>query len=140
MRKLVLGASASLCLALASTATPAATEPLWVVRFTDATATPGAAVTKYFKDGTTATISYTEAGLDIDSPAGTGQTVVWTKTIFSGDIKIEFDYKRLDTPLPGKNIASIVVLNGWGLTTECRVRRPLPSRGHRDLGETSCGL
>lgn len=107
-------------LSLAGAAAPQAALP-WVLKFSDTTVTPGAPVTKYFKDGTTARMSYTARGLDVVSPAGTGQTVVWTKTAFDGDIKVEFDYTRLDTPVAGRNIASIVVLDGWGLTTRCRV-------------------
>jgi len=94
----------------------------WVLKFSDTTATPGAAVTKYFKDGSVGTVSYTTGGLDINAPNRVGgATVVWTKTSFSGDIKIEFDYKRLDIPRAGVSEASLLVLNGWGLTTVCRV-------------------
>jgi hypothetical protein len=103
--------------------THATAAPPWVLKFNDPAGTPGATVGKYFKDGTSATISYTADGLDINAPVNNGTTVVWTKTSFTGDIKVEFDYKRLDIPRVGVNEASLLVLNGWGLSTRCRVDR-----------------
>ena len=109
-------------LAVAAAAAPVEAAPPWVLKFSDPAGTPGAAVTKYFKDGSVGTVSYTAGGLDINAPNRVGgPTVVWTKTSFSGDIKVEFDYKRLDIPRVGVSEASLLVLNGWGLTTVCRV-------------------
>ena len=120
-RRHVVAAVLGLGLCMAGAAV-AQTAPPWVLKFSDTTTTPGAAVTKYFKDGSVGTVSYTAGGLDINAPNRVGgPTVVWTKTSFSGDIKVEFDYKRLDIPRVGVSEASLLVLNGWGLTTVCQV-------------------
>ena len=120
IRRRGIGTLASAVLGLSVAASPAAAAVLpWVLKFSDPGGTSGAAVTKYFKDGSTATVAYTANGLEINAPSG--HTVVWTKTSFTGDIRIEFDYKRLNVPRVGINEGTLLVVNGWGLSRVCPV-------------------
>ncbi len=60
----------------------------------------------WFKDGENSTVKNSENGMDIyagnfDKPIGkenqADHTVLWTKQSFKGDIRIDFDYMRLDS-------------------------------------------
>jgi hypothetical protein len=63
-------------------------------------------------DGERSYINHTEEGMDYyagpEAYNDTCHTVLWTKQNFSGDIKIEYDYTRIDTSTLGVNIIYIL--------------------------------
>ena len=71
----------------------------WELKFSDSCT--GEWKNYWFLDGLTATVTNTEKGMVFK--AGTKEkndsshSVLWTKDIFNGDIKIEFEYTRLDS-------------------------------------------
>jgi len=69
-------------------------------------------------DGERSKIIQNEKGMDYfagtEAQNDTCHTVLWTKKIFSGDIKIEYDFTRLDTSSLGVNIIYILA-SGSGI-------------------------
>ena len=65
----------------------------------------------WFMDGLRSTVENTEKGMILSAgPVERDHachTVLWTKTSFEGDVKIEFDYWRLDTATRNVNIIYI---------------------------------
>jgi hypothetical protein len=63
---------------------------------------------KWVMDGERSHITHSAQGMDYfagtEAYNDTGHTVLWTKQTFSGDLKIEYDYTRLDTSRLGVNI------------------------------------
>ena len=59
----------------------------------------------WFLDGEKAKVSSGKDGMTIDTAAG--YAVLWTKRTFQGDLKIEYDFKRLDANDKGVNIIYI---------------------------------
>ena len=64
--------------------------------------------TKWFKDGEVATVENTPEGVVLRAGPewgnGKHHMVLWTKDSFEGDLKIDFEYTRLDTAARGANI------------------------------------
>lgn len=70
---------------------------------------------KWFADGVNARLINTPAGWEIrpaTEPGDANHVVVWTKQIFSGDLRLEYDYTRLDDETQRVNI---VYLQASGL-------------------------
>lgn len=60
---------------------------------------------KRFLDGDSAAVSTDDSGMTFD--ATNGYAVLWTKEIFEGDVRIEYDFRRLDSYNRGVNIIYI---------------------------------
>jgi len=73
--------------------------------------------TNWLMDGTRSYITHSSKGMDYyagkEAHNDTCHTVLWTKQKFSGDIKVEYDYTRLDTSHLGVNIIYLLA-NGSG--------------------------
>lgn len=67
---------------------------------------------KWFMDGMQGHIVPSKQGMDYfagkEAYNDAGHTVLWTKRIFSGDIKIEYDFTRLDSSFLGVNILYVL--------------------------------
>jgi hypothetical protein len=61
--------------------------------------------TQWFLDGVKAKISNDEEAMTIDTAGG--YAVLWTKPSFKGDLRIEYDFKRVDENHKGVNILYI---------------------------------
>jgi lysophospholipase L1-like esterase len=65
----------------------------------------------WFLDGKVATVENTEKGMVLTSGPESGNDahniVLWTRDVFAGDIKIEYDFTRLDKSEEGVNIIYI---------------------------------
>ncbi len=61
---------------------------------------------KWFLDGMKAKVSNDEETMTIDT-VGKGFAVLWTKQSFEGDVRIEYDFKRVDENIKGVNIIYI---------------------------------
>ena len=76
---------------------------LWRERFSDRGA--GDWKKNWFLDGDSAEVSADDSGMTID--ATNGYAVLWTKEVFEGDVRIEYDFQRLDSYNRGVNIIYI---------------------------------
>lgn len=67
---------------------------------------------KWFMDGEQSYITQNNVGMDYfagnEAYNDAGHTVLWTKKNFAGDIKIEYDFTRIDTSSLGVNILYIL--------------------------------
>lgn len=67
---------------------------------------------KWFLDGKKATIAHSKKGMDFAAGMKWGDdschAVLWTKKSFSGDIRIDFEYTRLDDEIRGVTILYIL--------------------------------
>lgn len=67
---------------------------------------------KWVMDGKKSHITHSELGMDYFSGSeahnDAGHTVLWTKKNFSGDVKIEFDFTRIDSSNLGVNIMYVL--------------------------------
>jgi hypothetical protein len=67
---------------------------------------------KWIMDGERSRINHTTEGMEYyagpEAYNDTCHTVLWTKQKFSGDLKIEYDYTRIDTSTLGVNIIYIL--------------------------------
>jgi len=72
----------------------------WSLSFEDS-GTSGRWEEKWFLDGQTASIHYTNDGIDFKAGSvindNASHAVLWTRKVFSGDVKIEYDFTRKDT-------------------------------------------
>ena len=69
----------------------------------------------WFVDGETAQLTNTPQGWEIraaEAPGNVNHVVVWTKQVFKGDLRLEYDYARLDDKMQRVNI---VYLQASGL-------------------------
>ena len=114
-----IGALTGLLTLLSFAAIAEPCEDSWELVFSD----PGAGDWQehWFVEGLKATVEYEEGGLVFTSgPVPREQTshaVLWTKQSFTGDIRIEYDYTRLEymTEAPSVNI---LYIQATGLGTE----------------------
>jgi len=91
----------------------------WEIVFSD----PGAGDWKehWFVEGLKATVKYDEGGMVFSSgPVPMEQAshaVLWTKQSFGGDIRIEYDYTRLDS-MTTSTAVNILYIQATGLGTQ----------------------
>ena len=73
----------------------------------------------WIKDGVNGKATYTNEGMLFDTANGTGDaysSILWTKQVFKGDVRLEYKFKRLNTNINnGKSMVSMVLLYGHGI-------------------------
>lgn len=88
----------------------------WHVVFSD-TGTSGNWKDKWFLDGKKATVKYTPNGIKFSAGGGTtnaDHAVLWAKPVVENDVKIEYDFTRLDNV---NNYVNILFIQAQGIGT-----------------------
>jgi hypothetical protein len=90
----------------------------------------------WFVEGLKATVNYDDGGIVFSSgPVPKEQAshaVLWTKQSFSGDIRIEYDYTRLDS-MTGSTAVNILYIQATGLGTQESPTDIFLSTGQREV-------
>ena len=91
----------------------------WKLAFSDSGANDW--TRHWFLEGDKATVTNSEAGMVFSAGPVPGEqashAVLWTRQSFSGDVKIEYDYTRLDS-MTNVTAVNILYLQATGLGTE----------------------
>ena len=107
--------------------------PDWTQTFSD----PGSSdwTNHWFLEGSKATIQNTPDGLIFNAGPVPGEhashAVLWTKQSFEGDLKIEYEYTRLDTMVDVTSV-NILYIQATGLGTEESPKDILQSTATRE--------
>lgn len=99
LRSRLLCSATVVAACLGATGADDAPQPEWKPAFADAAET--AWTESWFLDGAKSSVTRTDAGLVLKSGEvtkdNTGHAVLWTKASFSGDVRVEYDFTRLDS-------------------------------------------
>lgn len=67
----------------------------------------------FFLDGATSTVERTDHGLTLKTGAvnkdGSGHAVLWTKQAFDGDVRVEYDFTRLDEAVEHTSVCILYI-------------------------------
>ena len=89
----------------------------WRLSFEDS-GTSGRWEDKWFLDGQKASINYTNDGIDFKAGIvindNASHAVLWTKKLFSGDVKIDYDFTRKDTTTNDAVVIIYILAEGIG--------------------------